>query len=452
LSQVRCSCSHRWEVSLPDRSSCRALGKLVRNFRSDTKGNVAIIFGLLLIPVIGFAGAAIDYSRANSARAALQSALDAAALMLAKEAPALTPSERTKKANDYFRALFTRQEALNTELSATYDSSMFVLTLTAVASVNTSLLKVLGRQKFDIATSSSITAGMTRLRVALVLDNTGSMSSSGKMSALKTATKNLLSTLQSAAKTNGDVYVSVIPFSKDVNVGPLNYNASWIDWTEWDAKNGQWCKKNGQCDDTQSANSVWTPNSQSTWNGCVTDRTQNYDTQGTPPASANVQTLFPAEQYDKCPVALKSLSHDWSGMNMLVDSMYPDGNTNQAIGLAWGWISLMQTAPLNALALDPTYKYQQIIILLSDGLNTQNRWFTDQAQIDARQQILCGNVKAGGISLYTVQVNTGGDPTSTLLKNCASSPDKFFLLTSAGQIISTFNQIGMQLTRLHISK
>jgi Flp pilus assembly protein TadG len=139
---------------MPDRSSCRALGKLVRNFRSDTKGNVAIIFGLLLIPVIGFAGAAIDYSRANSARAALQSALDAAALMLAKEAPALTPSERTKKANDYFRALFTRQEALNTELSAIYDSSTFVLTLTAVASVNTSLLKVLGRQKFDIATSS----------------------------------------------------------------------------------------------------------------------------------------------------------------------------------------------------------------------------------------------------------------------------------------------------------
>ena len=44
--------------------------------------------------------------------------------------------------------------------------------------------------------------------------------------------------LKSAATTNGDVYVSIIPFSKDVNVGASNYNASWIDWTAWDAANG----------------------------------------------------------------------------------------------------------------------------------------------------------------------------------------------------------------------
>ena len=59
----------------------------------------------------------------------------------------------------------------------------------------------------------------TRLRVALVLDNTGSMADDGKMTALKTATKNLLTQLKSAAVNNGDVYVSIIPFSKDVNVG-----------------------------------------------------------------------------------------------------------------------------------------------------------------------------------------------------------------------------------------
>jgi len=134
---------------MPDRSKRQALRDLLRSFRSDKNGNVAILFGLLLIPIIGFAGAAIDYSRASSARTALQSALDAAALMLAKEAAALTPGERTQKANDYFRALFTRQEALNTQLSVAYNNSTSVLTLTANASVNTSLLKVLGRQSFD---------------------------------------------------------------------------------------------------------------------------------------------------------------------------------------------------------------------------------------------------------------------------------------------------------------
>ena len=89
--------------------------------------------------------------------------------------------------------------------------------------------------------------------------------------------------------------------------------------------------------------------------------------------------------------------------------------------------------------MDPNYQYQQTIILLTDGLNTQDRWYTSQNSIDARQQLTCNNIKAAGVTLYTIQVNTGGDPTSTLLQNCASSSDKFFLLTAANQITATFN-------------
>jgi hypothetical protein len=50
-----------------------------------------------------------------------------------------------------------------------------------------------------------------------------------------------------------------------------------------------------------------------------------------------------------------------------------------------------------------------------------------------------------------VQVNTGGDPTSTLLQTCASSANKFFLLTSSTQIPTTFSQIGTALTQLRLS-
>ena len=39
------------------------------------------------------------------------------------------------------------------------------------------------------------------------------------MTALKTATTNLLTQLQNAVTNDGDVYVSIVPFSKDVNVG-----------------------------------------------------------------------------------------------------------------------------------------------------------------------------------------------------------------------------------------
>ncbi len=39
------------------------------------RGNVAMIFGLAIIPIVGMVGVAIDYSRANNARTSMQSAL-----------------------------------------------------------------------------------------------------------------------------------------------------------------------------------------------------------------------------------------------------------------------------------------------------------------------------------------------------------------------------------------
>ena len=83
-------------------------------------------------------------------------------------------------------------------------------------------MKVMGYSNLNIGSTSTVKWGNSRLRVALVLDNTGSMASAGKMDALKTATKNLLDQLKNAATTNGDVYVSIIPFSKDVNIGKSN--------------------------------------------------------------------------------------------------------------------------------------------------------------------------------------------------------------------------------------
>jgi hypothetical protein len=307
-----------------------------------------------------------------------------------------------------------------------------------------------------------------------VLDNTGSMSQSGKITALKSATNSLLTQLQDAASQNGDVYVSIIPFVKDVNVGPVNYSQTWIDWTDWDAANGS-CS-NWNYSDKKSctqAGKTWTPDNHNTWNGCVTDRgtpiwnvstpapsTLNTDTNVTPPAVGNTATLLPAEQYSYCPQATTmALSYNWSGMTTLVNSMSPNGNTNQAIGLELGWMSLVGGGPFPPPPpMDPNYQYTQVIILLTDGLNTQDRWYTNQSQIDARQQMTCNNVNAAGITLYTVQVNTDGEATSTLLQNCAGSPgkypdsDKFFLLTSSSEIITTFTQIGTSLSNLRVAK
>jgi len=404
----------------------------------------------LAIPLMGSVGVAVDYARASAAHTAFQAALDSTALMLAKNAATQSGADLQSTATNTFNALFSRPDVSNIAITASYVSAGgSTVTLNGTATINTNFLGVLGYSQLNISAMTKSTWGNTRLRVTLVLDNTGSMASSNKMTALKTASQNLLTQLQNAAVSPDDVYVSIIPFNKDVNVGSDNYSQNWLSWDLWDAANGN-CSdssyhKQSSC---LSHNKIWTPDSHSTWNGCVTDRDQNYDTTNDAPLAGS--TLYPAEQYSSCPESLMQLSNNWTSLSTKIDAMQPNGNTNQAIGLQMGWQSLT-AAPFTVPAMDPNYKYQQVIILLTDGLNTQDRWYSNQSSIDTRQQKTCDNVKAAGITLYTVQVNTDNEATSTLLQNCATDSSKFFLLTSSTEIVATFGQIGTALSNLRLS-
>ena len=132
------------------------------------------------------------------------------------------------------------------------------------------------------------TWGNTRLRVALVLDNTGSMSSSNKMTALKTASKNLLTQLKAAAVTDDDVYVSIVPFSKDVNIGSLKLQPivaalGSVGGRERPMQQFE-LQSQSSC---VSHNKIWTPDNHNTWNGCLTDRDQNFDTTNDAPGAGS---------------------------------------------------------------------------------------------------------------------------------------------------------------------
>ena len=447
-------------------STClaRFLHHVRRLFTADG-ANVTAVFALTLVPTLSSVGAAVDYSRANSARTALQAAVDSTALMISKQAASMTETELKNKASAYFFAMFTRPEAFGTTLTTTYTTSGgSQVYIKATSTVKTEFMRVMGIPNVSISAASTVKWGNTRLRVSLVLDNTGSMSSSNKITALKTATKNLLTQLQNAAVTNGDVYVSIVPFARNVNAGSSHYNATWIDWTSWDNNNGNctgytsWNKPKTKSS-CLSNNGSWATASHDTWNGCMTDRgnsggphASNYDTNVLPPDPNVTASLYPSTQDSDCPEPVVALNYNWLDMKTMVDSMSPGGNTNQGIGLVWGWLSLVGGGPFPAPpAMDANYIYQHVIILLTDGMNTENRWYTSQNSIDSRQQMTCTNVKAAGMVVYTVQVNTGNDPMSTMLKNCASSPDKYFLLTSSDQMVATFQQIGTALSNLRLA-
>ncbi|MBX9709489.1 MAG: pilus assembly protein [Xanthobacteraceae bacterium] len=463
-------------------------------FRADERGNIAVIFAITLLPMLGLVGAAIDYTRANNARTALQSALDTTALMISKDAASLPANQVQARAQQYFNALYTHTEAPVSNFTANYTAntgSGSSVVVTANSTIQTDFIKVLGSQFNQLGLNGASTTkwGSTKLRVALALDNTGSMQDNGKIGALRTAATNLVNQLSASATNDGDVLISLVPFSKDVNVGTSNVGASWI---RWSGESDTWEENNGSCSNSyyndktscQQAGKTWTAKSHSKWTGCVMDRDQDYDINGTAPNSSNAATLFPAEEYfennetyckpgNNPPLQeVMALSSDWTTLKNNIAAMQPTGGTNQAIGLAWGWLSLMQSDPLNAPSEDPKYQYSHIIILLSDGLNTEDRWpnygngvtqYTcspgNALCIDARQKKLCDNIKAvkdaknaSVYTIYAIQVNTGSDPTSSVLQYCATDSSKFFVLTSANQIVTTFDSIGTQLAKLRISQ
>jgi Flp pilus assembly protein TadG len=462
-------------------AASQSLRMRMKNFVRDRAGNVAMTFGIATLPIIGAVGAAIDFSHANDVKAAMQAALDSTALMLSRDAATLSSGDLNTKAKNYFTALFTRPEATNIVVTATYRTSGgSQVIVNGSAKVPTSVMGIVGYNTITVDGSATAKWGSERLRVALALDVTGSMASDGKMSALKDATKALLLQLKGAAATNGDVYVSIIPFNKDVNVGKSNYTMNWIDWSDWNGENGHYestrnCsnyrtgrsgRNSRRCNDDNDGD--WTVDNHNTWNGCITDRDQDYDQKVDVPtntSTTNPSKLWPAEQFGDCPAQMQGLTYNWTTLNSVVDSLKSVGNTNQGIGLVWAWQSLVGGGPLTAPAKDSNYSYKDIIILMSDGMNTENRYSSSQTQIDKRMYDssksgagTCANAKSAGVIIYSVQVNTGGDPTSTVMKNCAGSkdkmvdPEKFWEIKSSGDLGTVFNTIGTNLTKLRVAK
>ena len=127
-----------------------------------------------------------------------------------------------------------------------------------------------GPPTLNLATSAQVTWGNMKLRVALVLDNTGSMlqgSPTNKITALKSAAHQLLSQLQAAAAQPGDVQVAIVPFTTDVNVDPTNVNASWIDWSDWNSNNQNCTTHNNVQTCTPKPHSAWNGVPASRWRG-----------------------------------------------------------------------------------------------------------------------------------------------------------------------------------------
>lgn len=186
------------------------------------------------------------------------------------------------------------------------------------------------------------------------------------------------------------------------------------------------------------------------WSGCVIDRTQSYDVTADAPVTTTAATLYPAS---KCAtnslLPIMPLTTDIAAARSYAAGMTPAGNTNITIGVQWGMEVLSPTAPFSTggAFTDPTVK--KYMVVLTDGINTQNRWSTTAATINARTTLACTNAKNLGITVFTVRLEQGD---STMLQGCASQTGYYYNLTNASDLPATLAKIMKSIKKVRLTK
>lgn len=152
----------------------------VRRFARDLRGNVAITFGLSLIPLSIATGAALDYTNASLAKTKLDAIADAAALVAVNSASMdETAANAEKIAKDFFNAQASAVKSANlgtVSVNIKETTKGRSSTVTYQAAVPTTLIAVIGVKDMAVGGSAiAASAQPTYIDFHLLLDNTPSM-------------------------------------------------------------------------------------------------------------------------------------------------------------------------------------------------------------------------------------------------------------------------------------
>jgi Flp pilus assembly protein TadG len=403
---------------------------IIRRFIRDEAGGVAIAFGLSLTAILACSGVAMDYSRASNARTTLQSALDSAVLQAGKSVLAtghkVTVGEIRKSLRTYLSA---DDAALVKTVEVVQTSTK--LEARASSSVKSFFGTFTGQERIPVMAQASIPVGSTRLEIALVLDTTGSMAALGKMDALKVAANELIDTVTAAKTAGSEVAFAVVPFTSQVRLPVSNANANWMDF------------RTGQTNPAENA-------SKTGWNGCVMDRDKPHNTKKDTPTPGKQEEAYPAVQTCKWPnlQPISGLDTNIASVKGRINALIPDGNTNTTIGLAWGNNVLTPGSPMGDGSSTVAGRAIRMMVFLTDGLNTEDRFAQTPAQMDADMRELCRNSKSGNIRIFTIRVIEGNE---SLLQDCASNPGDYYRVDNTAGMLNAFREIASKMTKLRLS-
>jgi Flp pilus assembly protein TadG len=208
-------------------------------------------------------------------------------------------------------------------------------------------------------------------------------------------------------------------------------------------------------------------------------RTCKYD--NATPANVTVGGIPGGPNFMCTTTSLMPLTTNQSDVTTAISNMIAQGATNLQSGLMWGWRALSPGEPLTQGRAYTVTDNQKILILMTDGENTYypnnsflKSWYGawgfiskghlgttstnqsyEESKMDERTALACQNVKAAGITVYTVAfTGSGGINQSTrdMLQACATDPSMCYLAADQSALLAAFTAIGDQITLLRISQ
>jgi Flp pilus assembly protein TadG len=400
---------------------------LFKRFAKSEAGNVAIMFGLSLVPMFAAAGAAIDLARFTSAHTQLQAALDAGTLAAAVTHNA-SDSQRIKIGKDVFAANMKQGETTNIVSTVNFTIKDGTVISNANLVLPTSLMAVVGIDSLDVGVSSEVNIPANKkAEIAFVLDYSGSMKDvSGtevKYVAMKKAAIKLIDDL---TKDNADkVKFALVPFSHHVYTTLPNAF-------------------------------VLGKGSVGTWTGCTQDRRYPYNltdaTPGTDDKSKWGQAMAPDHAGSGCQgyidhnLKIRALSNDFAGMKSQLASMTPYAWTHVALGVEFGYHVLSDNAPYSEGVSYSKKDTQKYMVVLTDGAQTEPAFgpgsTRDVAQGNKNLEALCSNAKASGITIITLAFDLDDSNQRKRLQSCSTDPTTdFFVANTSAEMAQAFQTI-----------
>lgn len=209
----------RVDVSALRRRAVPSLGR---------RGSITGYAAIMLIVLVGFAGFAIDLQRAWLVHTRLKTAVDAAALAAARD---FDNVNRDANARLAFTANINPTGGVNVAFGSDVSTPTIQqidtdkIRITATATVPKTLFRVMSSSSLTLTETTLAQRRASGLELALVLDATGSMSQTDsvlgitKIQAAKNAISTMLDVLYGTEDTQRNLWVSVVPFSRNVNIG-----------------------------------------------------------------------------------------------------------------------------------------------------------------------------------------------------------------------------------------